>query len=245
MYLCTLLDMATCVATDTTTQNALFDDPPSIHVPRVPPPSSVRSYFVDELVSLLSKAAKAFQRKGGKFKAALVEGHVSWASVVPTLSRLRGLGSRSIDGRTTSRKCTCACGSAWVTSRRMPLFRCTEEDTSLISPRWMTMSMLSSLSVVKGAPLSTSCLIERLLRTDDIACLSGSCWLTCCPSRGHVRACWVLIGLFPFGWHLGHPSATCSSMPTALLDARTCSVGGITLERSVGIALTQACAPCP
>lgn len=37
--------------------------------------------FVDEIVTLLSKAGKGFHRKGGNFKAALVEGHVSWTSV--------------------------------------------------------------------------------------------------------------------------------------------------------------------
>ena len=59
----------------------------------------MRCELVDEVVTLLSKAAKAFHRYGGKFKAALVKGHVSRTSVVLTLSRLGGLGGGSTASR--------------------------------------------------------------------------------------------------------------------------------------------------
>ena len=45
--------------------------------------------MIDEFASFPSKTSKAFHRKGDKFVAALVEGHMSNAGVVVALSRLR------------------------------------------------------------------------------------------------------------------------------------------------------------
>ena len=47
----------------------------------------------DVFATFLSEASKAFHRKGGKFMAVLVEGHVSYTSAVVAISRLRSGGS--------------------------------------------------------------------------------------------------------------------------------------------------------
>ena len=137
---------------------------------------------------------------------------MSRTSVVLALSRLGGLGCGSSLVALPFRKCTCACGSAWVTSRRMPLWRYSCDDALVRDPGRTTMSMQRCLSSVNGAPLSTSCGTRRPRSALDSACFSGSCMVTCAPSRGQVLAC-IVVMVPPslLRWHLGQPGTKNSS----------------------------------
>ena len=150
--------------------------------------------FVDEFVTLLSQAAKAFHRKGGKFKAALVKGHVSWTSVVLALSRLGGSSCGSIAGRAAVLQVyLCLRVGVGNIQEYSFLLRYSEDGALVRAPGLMTISMLKFLSPVKGAPLSTSFCTLMPRSALDSAYFNGSCMLTCAPSRGQVRACIVVI----------------------------------------------------
>ena len=66
--------MATCLCSHGyDLKKSLFDDTFLGHVPPFPSVRYVRCELVYEVLTLLSKAAKAFHRYGGKFEAALVK----------------------------------------------------------------------------------------------------------------------------------------------------------------------------
>ena len=53
------------------------------------PPTMLATNWSMSSLTFLSEASKAFHRKGDKFMPVLVEGHLSYTSVVVALSRLR------------------------------------------------------------------------------------------------------------------------------------------------------------
>ena len=78
----------------------------------------------DEVAALYPEPPKAVHRYSGRLVAPFIEGHRSRKIVVTTFARLGGRGSGPTWSALLHRKCTCARGSAWVTSRRMgsPLY---------------------------------------------------------------------------------------------------------------------------
>ena len=59
------------------------------HCPPIPSSGHTLRQLIDKFASFPSKTSKAFHRKGYKFMAALLEGHMSDAAVVVALSRFR------------------------------------------------------------------------------------------------------------------------------------------------------------
>ena len=121
-----------------------------------------------------------------------VERHVLRTSVV----RLRPSEVEAADlswSTLPSRRCTCACGSAWATSSRMgflPVLPVRIVPKTAF-PHDDTMSIRRSLSTVKGSPLSTRRGIPSCFSVREIARRSSWCWFTCATALGQMRACCV------------------------------------------------------
>ena len=137
------------------------------------PSNDACRHLVDLVAAFLSEAPIFSHREGGKFIAALVEGPLSWLSLLAALSRLRFGNSQPVPVRTTGKYAT---HHLWVCIHDVDKYGCVAIlRRRSISEAFLsiTMSIRRSLSALRGDPLSTWWRIGVRLKLRDSACTRG------------------------------------------------------------------------